>query len=203
MRLPCLFQPRILRTALKSLFGRPYTTAFPATDFVPDERFRGRPRFNAQACMGCGACAQVCPSKCIDLTDDRTAEPPRRRLVQHFDACIGCGQCERYCPTEAGIRLTNEYNNLGFSAADFEECCEKELLLCEQCGEVLAPTDQIRWLVARLGPLAFSNPSLLLMSHRDLGLVSDTVRIEADDTVRGERLRIHCPKCRRRTALKA
>jgi len=200
MKLPCLFQFRILKLAITSLFSRPYTTRFPYAPYEPIKQFRGRPRYHKDDCIGCGACAQVCPSDAIDVTDEVKGAKPLRKLVQHLDTCLQCGQCERYCPTEKGIKLSNEYDYVGFSRADFEERVEKDLLLCECCGEVIAPVDQLRWLVRRLGPLAFTNPTLMLVSARELALVSEGVKITADKAVRSERLSIQCPKCRRKTS---
>ncbi|NIL97318.1 MAG: hypothetical protein GTO53_06950 [Planctomycetales bacterium] len=128
---------------------------------------------------------------------------PQRRLVVHIDACIWCGQCERYCPTGEGIQLTNEYVEVGLRREDFEERVEKDLLLCEICNEPLAPVDQLRWLVRRLGPLAFTNPTLMLMAGRDLSVVEEGAKTEGDTAQRADRLRIQCPKCRRATALHA
>ncbi len=201
MKLPCLLQPRILKVAVKALFSRPYTTRFPAAPYTPISEYRGRPRFHRDACIGCGACAAVCPSKCIDLTDDTRAVPPVRRLVQHLDACIQCGQCERYCTSEKGIRLTNEYDYVGFKPEEFEERVEKELLLCEHCGCVIAPADQIRWLARRLGPLAFANPTVMLVSLRALAVVDEGVKPDVPGTPRSLHLSVQCAKCRRKTAL--
>ena len=200
MRLPCLLQFRILKLAFKSLFSRPYTTKFPKVPYEPIKEFRGRPRFDKDECIGCGACAEVCPSKCIDVIDDTSTDPPRRRFVQHLDACICCGQCERYCTSEKGIKMTNEWDFVGFAPEDLEEKTEKELLLCEGCNEVLAPVDQIRWLAKRLGPLAFANPTLMLVSQKDLAVVDEGVKSEAEGGREG-RLSIQCPKCRRKTSL--
>jgi len=201
MKLPCLLQPRILKLALKSLFSRPYTTKFPFAPYEPIPQFRGRPRYNKDECIGCGACAEVCPSKCIDVINDVTSNPPKRRLVQHLDQCIWCGQCERYCTTEKGIKQSLEYDCVEFTPGSFDDSVEKELLLCECCGEVIAPVDQIRWLVKRLGPLAFTNPTLMLVSLKELAVVDDGVKIESDTAQRGQRISIQCPKCRRQTAL--
>jgi hydrogenase-4 component H len=201
VKLPCLLQWRILKLALASLFGKPFTTRFPRAPFEPVPEFRGRPRFRADACIGCGACAEVCPSPCIDLSDHPAANPPVRRLVQHLDACIACGQCERYCPTQNGIRLTNEWDFVGFKPEDFEEKVEKELLRCEGCGCVIAPTDQLRWLARRLGPLAFTNPTLLLVSHQALAVVEEGVQGPPGEPGRAGRVSIQCPRCRRKTAL--
>ena len=203
MKLPCLLQFRVLKTALTALFSRPFTTRFPKEPYQPIPQFRGRPRYFKDDCIGCGACAQVCPSPCIDMVDDLSGPVPVRRLVEHLDACLCCGQCERYCTTEKGIRLSTEYDFAGFAHNEFEESVEKELLLCECCGGVLAPVDQIRWLVKRLGPLAFTNPTVMLVSHRDLAVVDEGVRRDAPDASRADRILIQCPHCRRRTAFVA
>ena len=200
MKLPCFLQPRILNQAVRAAFSRPFTTRFPKEPYQPIESFRGRPRYHEADCIGCGACAQVCPAKCIDVIDDVASSPPVRRLVQHLDACIWCGQCERYCPTQQGIRLSNEYDCAGFCPQDFEERVEKELLLCEVCGEVIAPVDQLRWLGRRLGPIAFANPTLMMVTQRDLGVVDPGVRSEDAEVLRSDRLALQCPKCRRKTA---
>jgi hydrogenase-4 component H len=199
MKLPCLLQPRILKLALKSLFSRPFTTRYPSEPFEPIPEFRGRPRFDEAECIGCGACAEVCPSDCIDLLDETDGSEPKRRLVQHLDACICCGQCERYCTTEKGIKLSNEYDFAGFAPEDFEETVEKELLLCESCGCVIAPTDQIRWLARRLGPLAFTNPTLFLAACDRLEVVDSDVTPSDDAPLRSGRLSMQCPRCRRKT----
>jgi formate hydrogenlyase subunit 6/NADH:ubiquinone oxidoreductase subunit I len=203
LKLPALLQARVLKQAVRALFSRPYTTDYPNVPYEPPPGFRGRVRFNADACIGCGACAEVCPPKCIDVLDEEAAPTPKRTLVQHVDACIWCGQCERYCPTGAGIQMTNEYIEVGFRPEDFEERVEKELVMCEICGERLAPVDQLRWLARRLGPLAYANPTLMLISARDLLVVEDPVKKRGTAVQRADRLRIQCPKCRRATALHA
>lgn len=204
MKLPCLLQFRILKLAVQSLFSRPYTTRFPEEPFEPVDAFRGRPRYDEAECIGCGACAQVCPSACIDVVDGGGADRPVRRLVHHVDSCIFCGQCERYCTTEKGIRLGREYDCAAFSREELEEeSVEKELLTCEGCGGVIAPLDQVRWLVRRLGPLAFTNPTLLLVSCGELAVVGGDVTTESAEPLRSQRVSILCPKCRRKAAFVA
>ena len=200
MRLPAFLQPRILAHAIAAVLSPPFPKRFPAEPVEPVEGFRGRPRFNEASCIGCGACAQVCPPKCIDIIDDLDSTPPKRRLVQHLDACIWCGQCERHCPTGDGIKLSSEFDCAGFAPEDFEERVEKELLLCGLCGSALAPADQIRWLIRRLGPLAFANPTLMMFNARELGVIGESVRSQAEDVLRSDRLALQCPKCRRKTA---
>lgn len=201
MKLPALLQPRVLKTALKALLTPPFTTRFPAAPYTAQPSFRGRPRYQAEHCIGCGACAEVCPARCIDVIDDLAARPPQRRLVQHLDSCICCGQCERYCTTEKGIHLTNEFDFAGFKPEDFEEKVEKDLLLCEACGCVIAPLAHLQWIIRRLGPLAFTNSTLMLVSLKELAVVSEPVAAEPNAPHRGQHLMIQCPRCRRATAL--
>lgn len=200
MRKPAFLQPRILRQAIMAALSPAYTTRFPAEPFEPQPAFRGRPRYHAEDCIGCGACAQVCPSKCIEVVDDTAASPPVRTLVQHFDACIMCGQCARYCPTGAGIQMSNDWDTAGFLPQDFEERVEKELVLCEVCGDVVAPADQLRWLAGQLGPVAFANPTLSMHAGIELGVVQPGVRNPAGEFLRQDRMAITCPKCRRQAA---
>lgn len=200
MRKPAFMQPRILKQAILAALSPAYTTRFPAEPFEPQEAFRGRPRFNAEFCIACGACAQVCPPKCIDVIDDLEASPPVRHLVQHFDSCIVCGQCERYCPTQKGIRMSTEWDFAGFKPEDFEERIEKDLVMCEVCGDVLAPADQLRWLSDRLGPASFANPTLAMFTGMDLGYVEQGVHSDSDTALRQDRMALQCPKCRRKTA---
>lgn len=200
MRLPAFMQPRILKQAVQAVFSPAFTTRFPAEPFEPQEAFRGRPRFNVDGCIGCGTCSQVCPPKCIEVIDDLDSSPPKRVLVQHLDACIVCGQCERYCPTQEGIRMTREWDFAGFGPGDFEERIEKELVMCEVCGDVLAPADQLYWLADRLGPVSFANPTLAMFSGQRLGYVEQGVSSSSVTTLRSDRMAIQCPKCKRQTA---
>ncbi|MFI3279530.1 MAG: Coenzyme F420 hydrogenase/dehydrogenase, beta subunit C-terminal domain [Rikenellaceae bacterium] len=46
-------------------------------------------------CCGCGACAQVCPTRCITMREDSEGF-----LYPTLDlaSCIGCSRCEEVCP---------------------------------------------------------------------------------------------------------
>lgn len=46
-----------------------------------------------EECMGCGACAEICPVDALRLENDV--------VVLDKDWCIGCGVCAVSCPTEA------------------------------------------------------------------------------------------------------
>ena len=201
MKLPCLFQFRILKVALTSLFGRPFTSPFPKGTYEPIKEYRGRPRYKEDECIGCGACFEVCPANAIEKIDSLKNGMPTRFFIHHLDICIQCGQCERYCTTEKGISLTNEWDYAGFKREDFEERVAKELLLCEGCGEIVAPVDQLKWIARRLGAMAFCNPTLMLVSHKELAVVDKGFDSGTANPQRARRVSIQCPHCRRKTSL--
>jgi len=65
----------------------------PAWASAPVHRaIRLRPRLTADACAGCGRCAQACPREAIT-----PGQPPRFDL----DRCVGCFCCAEVCPQGA------------------------------------------------------------------------------------------------------
>lgn len=186
---------RELKEAIKSLFSRPYTDKFPYAPPIPVPKgFRGRPKYDEDVCVGCGACAEVCPVGVIEVTDSKDAR--KRKLNQILDLCIYCGQCQRYCITETGIQLTEEYNLATYDRHSFRDSIEKKLVICEGCNEIIGPEDHIKWIAERVGEAAFTNPTLMLtlLKTKDTPPKSDVKR-------RADRIRILCHKCRKITTL--
>ena len=194
---------RELAEAVKSLFSRPATVNFPAQPHVPPEGFRGKPKFYKDDCIGCCACAEVCPSQCILVTDDPAAAPPMRRLDLNYGACIFCGQCELNCTTEKGVRLSTEFDLAAFDRTACVESVEKELVLCDLCGAVIGARDHLLWLAERLGAKRYANPTLILLADGEMGLVEPAAPRQPDRPLdRADAMRILCPKCRRATVLR-
>jgi hydrogenase-4 component H len=205
MKSPCLFQPRILKEAIKALLKGPYTSKFPYQPHKPYERFRGRPKFQEKYCIGCTACVNVCPSGALSFEDKTENTRALRRLTHRVELCIFCGQCQANCPTEKGIILTDEFDLATTGKRqDLKQTIEKELAPCEYCGEVIAPGEQMRWVSGKLGSLTFSNPSLMVGYLRDLNLAAqENLFSEKKEFLRADRFKILCPKCRREAVLKS
>jgi NAD-dependent dihydropyrimidine dehydrogenase PreA subunit len=79
-----------------------------------------------ETCIGCGACAQLCPHQVFVI------EGKKARIVQ-FDACMECGACALNCPVraiavDAGVGcasgMINEWlANLKIVKKDVGGCC--------------------------------------------------------------------------------
>ena len=189
---------RELWEAVKALIKGPYTSKFPKVMTVPPKGFRGRPKYHPDDCVGCKACAEVCPARAIDVEDIITEKGKGfRRLTHRYDVCIYCGQCEKACITDKGIQLSDEYNLVLEDRAKATDVAEKELVFCERCGEIVGAKDHIKWIAKKLGSLAFANPNILLMRHDELDLLTHSIGAEGESLKRVDHLKVLCPKCRR------
>ena len=196
---------RELKEAIKSLFSKPYTSKFPFKPHEPFDGFRGKPKYFDEFCVGCGACSQVCPGNAITVIDPpepvkKKTPVPMRKIQLRYDTCIFCGNCQAHCITEKGIQLTKEYDLALFDRKLTIEDIDKELLICDLCESIITTKDHLKWLVKKLGTLAYGNPNLLLVSQRELIPVESGEK--GKDIRRPDILKILCPKCRHEVMLK-
>jgi formate hydrogenlyase subunit 6/NADH:ubiquinone oxidoreductase subunit I len=194
---------RELIEAVKALLSRPYTSNFPRKPLEPAKRFRGKPEYSNEGCIGCKACAEVCIGRVIEAKDCVTKDKATRKMVLHLDECHYCGQCSALCTTRddnpPGIKHTAGFDLSSFDRRDMVSATdEKELALCEACGAVLTTRAHLDWLAKKLGPLAFSNPTLFLASLKNMGFSDDILQNLKDRSLqRSDRIKVLCSKCRR------
>jgi len=203
LRLPKL---RELKEAVTAVFSPRFTTRFPAEPCVVPEKYRGKPEFDVDACIGCGACVNVCPTEALTQADDLTANPPVRKITLRYDTCIFCGNCQENCTTEKGIKLSNKWDLAGLDRASMAETQEYELQLCEKCGALIGTKKHLVWLYEKLGPLAYTNPSLLLAKSGELTTEPQHIHQPPNGSVGGQPsdketrssdfMQILCPKCK-------
>jgi NAD-dependent dihydropyrimidine dehydrogenase PreA subunit len=53
-----------------------------------------KPEVDAEKCVGCGECVDVCPVEVYELQDEKS-------VPVNADECIGCESCVEACPQEA------------------------------------------------------------------------------------------------------
>ena len=199
MRYPKL---RELKEAITAIIKGPCTTRYPNLPHDPAKRFRGKPVYSNDGCIACAACALVCPARAIEVKDIIGRKKAVRKMVLHLDECHYCGQCSALCTTKAdnvpGIKHTTEFDLAGLDRRQMiSETDEKELALCESCGDVITAKAHLEWLAKRLGSLAFSNPTLFITSLKALGFADDVVMAARDYALRSDRIRVLCARCRR------
>ncbi len=199
MRYPKL---RELKEAIIAIVKGPYTSDYPRKPHHPAKRFRGKPEYSNSGCIACTACALVCPARAIEVRDVMNPQKATRRMILHLDECHYCGQCSALCTTREdnppGIRHTTEFDLAGFDRAIMvSETDEKELVLCETCGDVITAKAHLEWIARKIGPLAFSNPTLFVSSLKGLGFAEGVMQAVKDYLLRSDRMKVLCSKCRR------
>lgn len=197
---------RELKEAVKALIKGPYTSRFPFEPHEPPERFRGAPKFHEKDCTGCSACANVCPPGAITFEDKIEGDRAVRVFTLRYDICIYCGQCQANCLTDKGIMLSREFDLATTGKrTDLIETVEKELVICEDCNEIVGPKDQILWVAKKLGPLAFSNTTVMLfyLQNNSLARLEPSVAEKENFPTRSDRIKILCPRCRREVVIKS
>jgi hydrogenase-4 component H len=205
LRLPKL---RELKEAVIAVISPRFTTRFPSVPCEVPEKYRGKPEFDLDECIGCGACVNVCPTNALTQLDDTQINPPKRKITLRYDACIFCGNCQENCTTEKGIKLSRQWDLATLDRDSTVETQEYELQLCEKCGAIIGTKKHLVWLYEKLGPLAYANPSILLAKSGQLlaGLSARPETTERNDSEQepqkqqavqpSDFMRILCPKCK-------
>ncbi len=109
---------------LKQFFKDPVTNRFPVTNTphnmhqtlkaveagkaqlnpsVPiPPGFRGKIKYDRDACIGCQMCIKVCPSQTIEFI------PDDRKVMFYMSRCTFCQMCVDICPKDC-IRMTDQF----------------------------------------------------------------------------------------------
>jgi formate hydrogenlyase subunit 6/NADH:ubiquinone oxidoreductase subunit I len=127
--------------------------------------FRGNPQVDQTKCVGCGACAHVCPADAIEIVGNGAE---RRVRFMHKD-CIFCGSCQDVCPSEAvelraGRKEWFEAKETSLSEARLS------VRRCRLCGAPHMPEAQVAWALRRLDDQLVLGATDREMVERCLGI---------------------------------
>ena len=192
-----------MKEAIKAVFWPRFTSRYPFEPHTPPDGFRGKPEFDEQECIGCGACAEVCPALAISVIDAPDDQPPTRTMEQRWDKCVFCGQCELGCTTKKGITLTKEYDLATLDRSQCVQHVKYELVLCEVCRAIVGTKKHLRWVAEQLGAKTYANPTLIVAADGSMTLAPrDAGRPGEPTLARSDMMRVMCPACRRTTVVR-
>ncbi len=123
------------------------TLAYPAEPLPVDANFRGKPEYQPEQCIACGACANACPSNALTMATDSEKGVIRWQLF--LGRCIFCARCEEVCPT-AAIRLSRQFELAVWRKEDLFERADFKLCYCRQCHKPYAAQKEIDYTLALL-----------------------------------------------------
>jgi hydrogenase-4 component H len=124
-----------LKEALICFKAGRVTLPYPFAPHDPADGFHGRVVVDAEKCIGCGGCAEVCPPRCIIVTDPSHA---KRELEFFLERCTYCARCAEVCPEEA-IEVTKEFETATNDIQDMHMRVEVFMSTCQRCGRCFEP----------------------------------------------------------------
>jgi len=124
-----------LKEALICFKAGRVTLPYPFQPHEPEGEFRGRLVVDVEKCVGCGGCAEVCPPRCIEISDPSHD----KRVIEFFlERCTYCARCVEVCPEDA-ITASKEYETATNDRNDMHIRLEVFMSTCRRCGRCYEP----------------------------------------------------------------
>ena len=139
----CPPRPQAIAQAIASLLGLELDTSEEYWG-VP-EGLRGLPELDPEKCVGCGACANSCPTDAMSF-EDLEAD---RAVRVNYGLCIYCATCQEICPEEA-VKLTGEYRAWFKGKDEMVKTVEVPLRACANCGRYFVSDRQMESIIKRI-----------------------------------------------------
>jgi hydrogenase-4 component H len=128
-----------IKEAMLALRAGRVTKRYPFLPAPAPEALRGWLSIDEDKCIGCAACANVCPPRCIVVSDPSQ----EKRVVEFFlERCTYCGRCQEVCPEKA-IVLTPEFETATDSRRDLYQSVELFMGTCQRCGRCFQPSTKV------------------------------------------------------------
>jgi hydrogenase-4 component H len=98
--------------------------------------------------------------------------------------------------------MTEEFDIASDQRCNLRDHVEKELVCCEICGEPVATRDHLLWIARRVGPSAYSNPTIMFpLVNTLMGRTGEPLRKGGGVSGRADRFRVLCPRHRREATI--
>lgn len=168
-----------LKEAYLCLKAGRVTLPYPARPQPAPPRFRGRPIFDAQRCIGCAGCANNCPAREI-LVFDVCQEI---RILKYLGRrCTYCGRCADLCPEKA-ITMSKDYETATPNITDLQQTLELFMSTCQRCGRCFkepTPLEQLKLKGYRFDDLAHDRWIFRSRAYLEKDQVVGDIDIEVD-----------------------
>lgn len=119
-----------LKEAIICLKAGRVTLPYPLGAGSPTKNLRGLISIDAEKCIGCGGCANVCPSRVIEVYD---VSQEIRRLEFNLGRCTYCVRCSEVCPENA-ITITEQFETATPESQDLHMSVDIFMGSCQRCG---------------------------------------------------------------------
>jgi F420-non-reducing hydrogenase iron-sulfur subunit len=142
--------------ALLQHFARQLSVDIPSEAIVQVDMVTegyGNPEYDADRCIGCGACAASCPEHNIEVTDSDGT----RTISQFHSRCVRCATCEQICPVDA-LRVVPRFDLAAFLSDERKPVVQLQLATCKRCNRSIAPRRQLDHLQRTLEDSVFPRP---------------------------------------------
>ncbi|MEZ0394764.1 MAG: 4Fe-4S binding protein [Desulfurococcaceae archaeon] len=130
------------------------TRRYPLEGPLVTPSFRGKVSFDPTKCIGCGACANACPSNAVVVVIDERSS----RLTYFAGRCIFCWRCVEVCPTGAA-QGTRDFELATDDLSDLYTVIVHMRAACSECGAPFATARMLRRVMA-VAPMAESYATL-------------------------------------------
>ena len=106
-----------IKEAVSQLFSKTSCEMYPAVPSEAAPRYRGRIKYDADKCIGCGMCQRVCSGGAITMDKEEVEDGTKITLTFNLGSCTFCNTCADFCSTKS-IELTGDYHMIATKEED-------------------------------------------------------------------------------------
>lgn len=139
--------------------GRTCTVQYPDERRELPPRFRGMLVNDVTRCIGCLACAKVCPVDCFTIEPEgKGRQRHAKRFVINFYRCCWCALCTEVCPTDS-LYMSQDYETVYDSRAQMiRDFCQDPIPPGPSARELAEPKATVKKAAVKKTPVKKTVP---------------------------------------------